>query len=360
MSVSTSDLPANRPLVFDGHNDLALKLLLGKLTPDDIWTGTGTGHIDMAKARAGGFAGGFFAMFVPSAGGFDLSELVRASYDIPLPAPVPQAEALRQTRRAAEGLEALQEAGLLEICTSTAQIEALMGGPKWAAIMHLEGAEAIDPDFRVLEELYDRGLRSLGPVWSRPTDFGEGVPFRFPSDPDTGNGLTALGKELVRECNRKRIMIDLSHLNARGVEDVAAITDAPLVATHSNAWAECHHARNLTDRQLEMIAESDGMVGINFATAFLRPDGQMSADVSLDPLLRHFDHMVSILGEDRIGLGSDFDGAVVPTEMGDCAGLTALRTALRRHGVDEAMMEKLAWKNWMRVLRKTWGEAPSA
>ena len=135
----------------------------------------------------------------------------------------------------------------------------------------------------------------------------------------------------------------------------AAISDAPLVATHSNATAITPHARNLTDRQLDIIRDSDGMVGINFASAFLRPDGLMKADFGLDILLRHFDHLVERLGEDRVGLGSDFDGALVPKPIGDCAGLPALVAALRVHGADNSLLAKVTHGNWVRVLRSTWG-----
>ena len=113
------------------------------------------------------------------------------------------------------------------------------GGGNLAAVLHIEGAEAIDPELEALEVFYAAGLRSLGPVWSRPNVFGHGVPFRFPSSPDTGPGLTDAGKELVRACNRLRIMLDLTHLNEAGFWDVAALTDAPLVATHSNVHALC-------------------------------------------------------------------------------------------------------------------------
>ena len=113
-----------------------------------------------------------------------------------------------------------------------------------APVLHIEGAEAIDPNFELLDVLYEAGVRSLGPVWSRPNAFGHGVPFRRPSSPDTGPGLTDLGKELIGACNRLGILIDLSHLNERGFWDVAAISNAPLVATHSNAHALSPHSRN--------------------------------------------------------------------------------------------------------------------
>jgi membrane dipeptidase len=140
--------------------------------------------------------------------------------------------------------------------------------------------------------LYAAGLRSIGPVWSRPNAFAHGVPFRFPSTPDIGPGLTDLGKELVRVCNAKRIMLDLSHLNEAGFWEVADLSDAPLVATHSNAHAVTPHSRNLTDRQLHAIRDTGGMVGVNFATSFLRTDGQKRAETGLEDVIRHFDHLI--------------------------------------------------------------------
>ena len=137
--------------------------------------------------------------------------------------------------------------------------------------------------------------------------------------------------------------------------DVAAISDAPLVATHSNAWAVCPHARNLADRQLDMIRDSDGMVGVNFATAFLRPDGRMDDDTGLDAILRHLDHLLDRLGDTRVGLGSDFDGAMVPKPLHDCAGLPRLLAAMADHGYDDALIARIAHGNWLRVLRLTWG-----
>jgi hypothetical protein len=169
-----------------------------------------------------------------------------------------------------------------------------------AAVLHIEGAEAIDPEMRMLDVLYAAGLRSLGIVWSRPNIFGHGVPFSFPGSPDIGPGLTDAGKDLVRACNRLGIVIDLSHLNEQGFRDVAAITTAPLVASHSNVHALSPTPRNLTDRQLDAIRESKGLVGLNYATAFLRADGAMNADTGLDVMLRHLDALLERLGEDGV------------------------------------------------------------
>lgn len=343
--------------VFDGHNDLVLRLLRGDVTAKGVAEGLPDGHIDKPRAQTGGFGGGMFAIFVPSPEDKALrhDEMRNPPYDIALPERVAEDAAAEWTERGFAALEDLQAAGAVRICRTASEVAAALPGAEMAAVLHIEGAEGIDRDFARLHDWHARGLRSLGPVWSRETVWGHGVPFRFPSDPDTGPGLTEAGMALIAECNRLKIMVDLSHLNERGVADVARITDAPLVATHSNAWGVCPHSRNLTDRQFDMIRDSDGMVGINFASAFLRPDGRMDAEFGLDIMLRHFDHLLDRLGEDRIGLGSDFDGALVPEAIGDCAGLPALLAALRSHGVDDGLMAKITHGNWLRVLRTTWG-----
>jgi membrane dipeptidase len=192
-------------------------------------------------------------------------------------------------------------------------------------------------------------------VWSRPNRFGHGVPFRFPSAPDTGPGLTEAGRRLVRRCNRLGIMVDVSHLTEKGFWDVARLTTAPIVATHSNAHALCGTARNLTDEQLRAIAATKGVVGVNFATAFLREDGRMISDVPVERILRHLDHLLERLGEDGVALGSDYDGAVVPEVLDGIDRLPVLRRAMLDHGYGEALVEKICHRNWLDVLRRTWG-----
>ncbi len=224
-----------------------------------------------------------------------------------------------------------------------------------APVIHIEGAEAIDADFELLEVLYAAGLRSLGPVWSRPNAFGHGVPFLCPSSPDTGPGLTDLGKELIRACNQRGILIDLSHLNERGFWDVAAISGAPLVATHSNAHALSPHSRNLTDKQLAAIRETGGMVGVNFAVSFLRQDGRHDGNTPVELVVDHLAHLIEHAGEECVGIGSDFDGAKIPTGIGSAAGLPNLVAAMRERQFGEPLIEKVCFRNWLRVLGKTWG-----
>ncbi len=348
--------------VFDGHNDLLYALLHAPDRRGDIFLKGGPDtHLDLPRMQANGFAGGFFAIYLPSPIAHDDTDQQRQMesppYSLPLPAPLAFAPSLAVATELAGHLLWMERAsrGAFRICRSTAEIRAAMAGGAVAAIMHMEGAEAIDEDLDMLHLFHAIGLRSLGPVWSRPTAFGHGVPFAFPSSPDTGPGLTEAGKRLVKECNALRIMLDLSHLNEAGFNDVTALSDAPLVATHSNAHAVTPSSRNLTDRQLAMVRESGGMVGLNFSVSFLRPDGQRIAQTGWDPVLRHMDHLLDRLGEDHLGFGSDYDGCTTPEVIGDVTGLPRLIGALAAHGYDRPLLEKLAHGNWLRLLERTIG-----
>lgn len=332
--------------IFDGHNDTLLRLVLD---PErDFVGGGGAGHIDLPRARAGGLAGGLFAMFAPSR--------TEARNGLPTrpEGPLDAGTATTWLHRMCARLFELERRGALRVCTTVGEIERAEAEGDLAAVMHIEGAEAIGEDLASLELLFRAGLRSVGLVWSRPNAFGTGVPFAFPGEPDIGPGLTEAGAELVRACNRLGVMVDLSHLNAAGFWDVAEISDAPLVASHSNAHALCPTPRNLTDEQLAAVRDSGGLVGLNFAVAFLREDGANDPDTPLDTMLRHLDHLLEHLGEDGVALGSDFDGATVPAAIGDAAGLPRLIGAMREHGYGEALIGKIARDNWLRVLRATW------
>jgi len=344
--------------VFDGHNDTLLKLYQAK-EPDKeklfVDGAPADWHIDLPRARKGGFAGGMFAIFPPPAERRRKSGPTMPSNDEPLPPELAREAATDSTVGMASILFRLERAGALAICRSAADIRAAIARGVLAAVFHIEGAEAIGADLAMLEVLHAAGLRSLGIVWSRPNIFGNGVPFRFPSSPDTGDGLTGAGKALVKACNRLKIQIDLSHLNEKGFRDVAKLSDAPLVATHSNVHAICQHSRNLTAWQLGAIRETGGMVGLNFATGFLREDGRMVADTGIDIMVRHVDALLKALGEDHVGLGSDFDGAVIPAPIGDVSGLPKLIDAFAAHGYGRELIEKIAWKNWARALEKSIG-----
>jgi membrane dipeptidase len=342
--------------VFDGHNDVLLRLY--KSTSKDVVTdfleGEEAGHIDLKKAQAGSLVGGLFALYSPSV---RKSRLPNGQPSPELPPPLSMDEARQSVVGELAILLKIERAskGAVVMCRTVAEIKAAIARKALAVVLHIEGAEAIDEDLNFLQVLYAAGLRSLGPVWSRTNIFGHGVPFKFPSSPDVGDGLTPAGENLVRICNEMKILIDLSHITEKGFWDVARLSKAPLVATHSNVHALCPSARNLTDKQLAAIKDTGGMVGLNFATGFLRPDGSMRPDTDIELMVRHLDYLIDKLGEDHVGMGSDFDGAMMPEKIGSAAGLPVLFDALRAKGYSEPLLTKLGTGNWLDTLQRTIG-----
>ena len=320
-------------MIIDGHNDLVLH----------CWRGEPTEHLDLDAARAAGFAGGFFALYVPSP---PMPDPTGTPYAVPLPPAIPFEEA----DRVAEELFAALCALPVERATSVDDFRV----GRVTAIVHMEGAEPIAPDLSNLERWYERGLRSIGLVWSRPNDFAEGVPFRFPASPDTGGGLTPAGRELVRACNRLGILVDVSHLNEAGFWDVAGLSDAPLVATHSNAHALCAASRNLLDSQLDAI----GALGRRRRGQLRRhvsPRGRPPRardadrrDRAPDRLSRraagHRPRRVRLRLRRRSRTG----------RARRRVGLPKLVDALRAGGYDNEAVAKITHENWLRVLRETW------
>lgn len=368
-----SDVP-----VFDGHNDTLLSLIN---TGRDFYSRSDVGHIDYVRAEEGGLVGGFFACFVPSPDAPSFTMDLEAILGEGMRGVNPLSEHGSPSLAYAQQFTNLMIARLLNleagggpmlsnldadpaptfcpepltIVTLADDLEANIENGNFSAILHFEGAEMIDENFYALEMYHNAGLRSLGPVWSRSNLFAHGVPFGFPSSPDTGPGLTDRGKELVRACNLLGIMLDVSHLNEKGFWDLAALTTAPIVATHSNVHAICPSSRNLTDKQLDAIRDSDGMVGVNYCVAFASPDGSRDTAMPLSVLADHVDYLIERLGIDRVGFGSDFDGATIPDDLSDASKQQNLIDELRGRGYDDESLRKLGYQNWVRVLRATWG-----
>lgn len=348
--------------VLDGHNDTLTKLRADQ--ERSFLERSDEGHLDLPRALDGGMAGGFFAIFTSSPGWEkekrpvldDDGNAQPDAFSVPLPPRLDRRRALRFTLTVMSDLFRLeQEAdGALEVVRTADRLRGCIEEGIFAAILHVEGAEVVDTRLEALDVLHAAGLRSLGPVWSRPNAFGHGVPFDFPRHPDTGPGLTKAGRRLVRRCNELGIMIDCSHLNAEGFWDVARISTAPIVATHSNAHALCPSPRNLTDAQLDVIALSEGLVGLNYAVGFLREDGEADPDTPLSEIARHARYIADLIGVEHVALGSDFDGAVIPDGLGDVTGLPKLLDALRDAGFDEEELELITYRNWIRVVDDTW------
>ena len=327
--------------VFDGHNDT-----LTRDDADDFATGREGGHIDLPRARAGGLGGGIFAAFTDTPGDRWIEGEPAA--------PIGQDRAAGVVTRTLGRLLELERGGHVLLARGPGDLDTARERGTLAAVAHIEGAEAVDPGLLALDVLHAAGLRSLGPVWSRPNAFAHGVPFAYPSTPDIGPGLTPAGIRLVRRCAELGIAVDLSHLNEQGFWDVAKLDLAPLIASHSGAHAICPASRNLTDAQLDAIGASGGLVGVVYAVHFIRPDGAEATDTPLEAIAAHVRHVADRIGVEHVALGSDFDGADIPDALGDVAGLPRLLDALRATGFDDDAMRKVTHENWIRVLRKTW------
>jgi membrane dipeptidase len=347
--------------VFDGHNDAITREDAGGFV-----AGRPDGHLDLARARAGGFAGGVFALFSEGAGGddevvhelagdgYEVQLAAGDGYEVQLAAEVGHEVAAAQATRAAGRLLALERAGHLRVARVPGDLDAALADGVLAAVMSLEGAEAIDPGLEALDLWHAAGVRLIGPVWSRPNAFGHGVPFAFPGTPDTGPGLTPAGAALVRRCAELGIAVDVSHLNEAGFWDVARLEAGPLIASHSGVHALSPATRNLTDAQLDAIGAAGGLVGIVFAVRFLRDDGADDPDTPLTAIADHARYVAERIGVEHVALGSDFDGAEIPAALGDVAGLPRVLEALRAAGFGDADVRAIAWDNWRRTLERAW------
>ncbi len=348
--------------IFDGHNDSLQRVYFPKTAQArSFFERSSDGHIDLPRMREGGFAGGFFAVFVPSeasADGFSGTQPDKdtPSYEMPLPGALDFSYAQAVTIKAMAGLFRLEaeSGGQIQVIRAVAELKAAIQQGVIAVVLHFEGAEAIDPQLDALEVFYRAGLRSLGLAWSRPNAFAHGVPFKFPGSPDTGPGLSDNGRELVKACNRLGILIDLAHITEQGFWDTAGISRLPLVVTHAGAHALCPSTRNLTDRQLDAVGKTGGVVGVNFHVGFLRQDGRLEPDTPLTEIVRHIDYIARRIGVEHVAFGSDFDGAIMPLELGDVTGMPKLIQALGDHDYDEDALRKITHENWVRVLGRTW------
>lgn len=329
--------------IFDGHNDVLARLWLNDHTADDFLNTTLAGQMDLARCRQGGFVGGLFAVFVPPISYLEKNypkKLEQTLHDIVFSQVATLLKIANQKQA--------------KLCTSVADIQHCIDHNILAMVMHFEGADVIDERFDLLEVLYATGLRSVGALWNNPNQFGHGLQADFPHSPDIGDGLTILGKKFIRRCAEKNMVVDVSHMNEKAFWDTAKILQQPIVATHSNVHKLCPQARNLTDQQLVEIKNTQGFVGVNFDTAFLRSDGKRNANTTLSTLIEHIDYLLNILGEDGVGFGSDYDGGFMSEHWATVAQLPNIINALKQAGYSQDLIEKICYKNWLRVLERIW------
>ena len=314
-------------LVIDGHCDS-----IGDQLENGRWLGdrSDTGHIDLPRLREGGIDAQFFACYVPT--------------------PFQRHGAFTHAMDRLDQLLLLEER-LPEQFTLVRRAEDLVRAKatgKIAGIAGLEGAEALDASIGALRQFYRLGVRNLGLAWNYRNAACDGV-----AESRTNGGLTEFGVKVVEECNRLGILLDVSHLSPAGVTDVLAVSQQPIIASHSNVFALCDHPRNLTNAQMEAIAAGGGVIGVTFVNAFLNRENPEATTV--DDVVAHIEYMPGVVGPDHVSIGSDFDGCTTPADLGDATAYPLITQKLVERGHEPKVIRKILGENLLRVIRTVLG-----
>jgi len=314
-------------LVIDGHCDS-----IGDQLENGRWLGdrSDTGHIDLPRLREGGIDVQFFACYVPmpyQRHGAFTHAMDRLD------------QLLLLEERAAEQFMLVRRAEDIVRAKATGKIAGIAG---------LEGAEALDASLGALRQFYRLGVRNLGLAWNYRNAACDGV-----AESRTNGGLTEFGVKVVEECNRLGMLLDVSHLSPAGVADVLAVSQQPIIASHSNAYALCDHPRNLTDAQMEAIAARGGVIGVTFVNAFLNRENPEATTV--DDVVAHIEYMLGVVGPEHVSIGSDFDGCTTPTDLGDATSYPLITQKLVERGHDAKVIRKILGENLLRVMQQVLG-----
>ncbi|XP_069702561.1 dipeptidase 1-like [Periplaneta americana] len=341
-----SDVLASVPLI-DGHNDLPYGLRLvannqlsnfnfsANLTQDPVW---GWLHTDLPRLRAGRVGAQFWAAYIAC----------NSQYKDAVQQVIEQVDVIK--RLVAKYPEDLQFA------TSAQGIWDAFKRGKIASLIGVESGHALDSRMAMLRTLYELGARYVTLTHSCNTPWADSSPADDASTgvPTEHNGLSEFGKAMVLEMNRLGMAVDLAHVSHGTMVDAIQTAVAPIMFSHSSAYAVCNHHRNVRDDVLRMIPANGGIVMVNFYSTFVHCDN--STEATIEDVVRHVNHIRAVAGVDHVGIGSDFDGVKrVPVGLEDVSKFPNLfdRLADRRPGEPEWTVEdlqKLAGLNLLRVL----------
>jgi membrane dipeptidase len=280
------------------------------------------GHADLPRLRLAGIKLQFFALFPDR-----IYHPGRTLYQV-----------LRLLDYATEAFR--EDAGTIVIRTRR-DLERCLATEALGAVLTVEGGEPLEGEIRILRTLYRLGVRGLGLTWNNRNELADGV-----AEGQTGGGLTRFGRQVLLEMNRLGMFIDVSHLSEAGFWDVIELSSAPVIASHSNCSAVWNHPRNLTDRQIKAVAELKGVVGVNLVPQFVGPQG-----AGHNALIEHVDHICSLVGDEYVGFGSDFDGTEnLICGVNDVTDFPDLVAGLRNRGYSEESVARICGRNCLRVL----------
>src|SRR5215472_1734903 len=354
-------------LVVDTHDDTTQRLLDGKF---DLGHRDAAGSVDIPRMKEGGLGAIFFSIWMPS----------KITGPEAVDRALVQIDAVRQQAR--------KHANDLVLATTVNEIREARKQGKIALLMGVEGGHMINSDLGVLRCYAALGVRYMTLTHSGNNEWADSS-----TDKAVHNGLSDFGKDVVREMNRLGVMVDISHVSDKTFYDVLALSKAPLIASHSSCRAICDAPRNMTDQMIKDLAAKGGVIQINYHVGFLsrefrdaekaKPDleKEIQAEVAKrcgdneaclliegdnvvreyvkagklprvdwTKIIEHIDHAVKLAGADHVGLGSDFDGAMMPFGMEDASKLPRITEALLQRGYSESDVRKILGENTLRVM----------
>lgn len=319
-------------LTVDAHNDTLMKIIA-----EDDWSfSTDIGlktdfHIDLNKLESGAVNVALFAAFTDDMGHPDHSN----SRVLSLMQALDMTIALHSNKM----IKGYDYQGIIKA----------IDAKKFVAIQTIEGGYALNEKnaFRLLKQYHDLGVRVITLVWDHSNALGEGTKKMTALGEATSGGLTKLGKEVVRAMNEIGILVDVSHMDEETFESTIQTTKKPLIATHSGAYSVKPHVRNLKDYQLKAIADSGGVVHVVFCRYFIG-----DVDSGVDVLVDHIEHIINCIGEDYVGLGSDFDGATMPVDIPDISYIQLVAETMQNRGYSDSTIDKIMGLNTLRLIEK--------
>jgi membrane dipeptidase len=355
-------------LVFDGHNDLPWRLRELEdmdLRKIDLRQLQKEGHTDIPRLRKGGVGAQFWSAYVPA----DTAK---------------KGQAVRQTLEQIDLIRRFVRAypDTFELALTADDVVRIRKQGKIASLIGVEGGHSIDNSLGVLRSLYALGVRYMTLTHSETLDWADSA-----TDAPKSHGLSPFGEQVVREMNRLGMLVDISHVSPETMRHALRVTRAPLIASHSSAFALADHVRNVPDDVLGLVAKNGGVVMINFYSGFITPEGaRLSREMfeqvrelekkypdkrefrsamaawrkehtippgSVHHVVDHIEHVIAVAGIDHVGLGSDFDGiGTTPRQLDDVSCYPYITQELLNRGHSREEILKILGGNILRVLRR--------